>query len=162
MIDEPSCHRITEAWPLMGLQRAQNRTERAFMPDKTDGTASQAGGEEGGAEEERRGDGEKKGTLAKEVTGAGRTRRLSGKGMTEPCSSSLGTHRCPSGARVPWPHAALRLSPSSRHGVDLGLRGEPVTTLLESSSSDREANEGPHVRRKARNSQKVMEKKVCC
>lgn len=65
------------------------------MPDKTDGTASPAGGEEGGAEEERRGDGEKKGTLAKEVTGAGRTRRLSGKGMTKPCSSSLGTHRCP-------------------------------------------------------------------
>lgn len=42
---------------------------------------------------------------------------------------------------MPWPHAALRLSPSSQHGVDLGLRGEPVTTLLESSSSDREANE---------------------
>lgn len=54
------------------------------MSDKTDRIASRAEEEEGGAEEACTGNGEKKGNLAKKVTGAGSKRRLSGEGMTKP------------------------------------------------------------------------------
>ena len=67
VIDKPSCHRITEVQPLMGLQRAL-RTQRSFMSDQTDKTASQVEKEEGGTEEERTGNAAKKGNLAKKVT----------------------------------------------------------------------------------------------
>lgn len=67
MIDEPSCHCISEAQSLMGLQRAL-RTERSSMSDKTEKIASHTRKGGKGSAGGYVGNGEKKGSLSKKLT----------------------------------------------------------------------------------------------
>ena len=88
MINEPSCHRLPEAQPLMGLQRAL-RTERAFVSDKKRRTASQVekeGGEQRGSAGGRRRGGE----FGGESAWAGGEELFVGRGRRGPSSSPGG------------------------------------------------------------------------